>query len=309
MMGGFYGMTGVTLTLSPIAVASFKPLVKSLDTSTNRPILSCLKRDLEEMIKFLEGLPSVYKDPQANRAMAKLRNNLYKTEQEKLELEKYLEGQEKMLSTLVANGSTNLSELSKEAYEIICKLHASLDKIKFFYNNVNYSAESSGVSVFGEKLYILRPQSRAVLNNRLATVYKNPNNQRLTHAQFETLKKDLSTLEEYLFDGERLVEFSDVNDNVKKVEPLVTCMNEEYFNNLFGFNLTQDDYYKIGKELDAIGLIGFNVYGKELFDDFRKSVSFSGFSDLYIYKGTDLYNFTLDLRDVVDNYEFLGGGK
>ena len=98
----------------------------------------------------------MYKDPQANRAMAKLRNNLYKTEQEKLELEKYLEGQEKMLSTLVANGSTNLSELSKEAYEIICKLHANLDKIKFFYNNVNYSAESSGISVFGEKLYILK---------------------------------------------------------------------------------------------------------------------------------------------------------
>ena len=96
-----------------------------------------------------------------------------------------------------------------------------------------------------------------------------------------------------MFDGEKLIEFSDVDDNVKKVEPLVTCMNEEYFNNLFNFSLTQEQYYNIGKELDRIGLAGFNVYGKELFEDFRKSVSFSGFSDLYIFTKELIYTILL----------------
>lgn len=305
MIARFYGLSAVTLTMSPIGLGSYKELTSVLDSSTNKIIISVLRRDLEELLKFLESLPTVYEDPSCNRVATKLRLGKYKSEQEKKQLEESLEGKPKILSTMIGSESGTLNKLSDGAYKIVQELLNNIDRIRFFHSNIYYGDDNSGVTVLGEKLYILRAQSRTVLNYRLSKIYKSKT--RLTTAQYNSLNRDLDILESYICENDNQINFSEIASTTKEVEYQVCSMDVNYFNNKLGLNLTEDDYYKITKELSEVGLFGFTTYNKELYEDFLKSCSFSSSSDLKIYPNQALYGLCKDLREIVSSYEFTEG--
>ena len=305
MIGRFYGLTGVNLVLSPVSVSSYKNLVKSMDTAVNRPILSCLKRELEELINFLNSLNYTYETAEARRAYAKLLRKRYDTEEERVELENFLSNQTKTLSPSVFTKDNSTVELSNLALKIVKELYSRMDRIKFFYDNIAYSDDNSGVSVFGEKLYTLRVQSRASLNNRLFRIYKKNNNGKLDQRQLDRLRGDIEILKEYVIDTP-IQSNQSISNSIQSIEDTVVCVDSDYFNNLFDVNCTEEDYYNVSEEVLNLGLVGFTPYTKQFFKDFLSTVSLSGVADLYILPDDPIYGFLKDLEEVLSNFDNMG---
>lgn len=306
-MEGFYGLTGVSLALSPVPLRSYSKVVKSLDNSSNRKSLTILKKELEMVIKFLEGLSASYEDRESNIAKAMLsarRDSL--TEEQISNYEKQLEGKQLIISRQQKCDNGYL-DLSDGAYAIVTELHNKIDTIKFFYDKLHYQVEStsSGVSAFGEALYILRMQNRPTLNRKLKRF--SSDSRILSETLLGKLESEVMILEPYL--SESKVEMTDYQnlDILEEMEKSVRAMNAEYFNSLLMLELTEEDYYNISLELDKFGLCGFNIYNSEFFDEFLKTASLSNMSDLYIYPSSDLYNFVLDIREVVDSIKAVEG--
>lgn len=309
MLAGFYGLSAITLTLSPLSITSFTKLVNSLDTPTNRIILSYLKRDFEECIKTLESMDSVYESPDARRMSVMLRQGRYNTEEEKLELEEKLSREKKILSPMFSKEGS-LSKLSEGAYVIIKRLYNNLDKMKFFYNNLNYGDKvDDGLTAFGERLYILRIQSEYGLINRLTKLYKVKH---LSKGMLDNLEHDVKVLSSYLVDKDSEdgdTNWSSLEESFNSIKDLIIRMNSNYFNEELGLDLSDEEYYKITMELSSIGLVGFSIYTESFMNDFLSKVSLSNTTNLRITQDKPLYSIVERLEEVVENYEILWGGK
>jgi hypothetical protein len=312
VIGKFFGLSAVTLSLSTVNPITFPKLVESLDTASDRVLLTVLKKDLEELIKFLEGLPAVYEVPELNRISAMLNHKRYSSEEERQEMEKKLEGHAKVLSRVVGGSSVN--KLSDGAYKIIEILYSRLNMIKYFYNNIHYSDSNSGVTVLNEKLYLLRESNIWRIENafykkfnELNKSYKGRNNKNRKEV-VNKLREDYKILETYLTDQEVSYNIPKIKESVTQLEEVVKYMNIDYFNSLLEMELTEEQYFSITLELHECGLVGFSIYTEQLFEQFRQTASMSGSSDLFIYKETALYEFSKFIKKILETYNAIEGG-
>lgn len=306
-IGDFYGLTGVNLVLSDINIQQFKELVKSLDTNTNRPILNLLKDDLEYLKKSLESLPFQYADREAIIASAKLKGGRYADEDEKEDLEIFLRSQRKVLSRHFVKSDNSMFQVSDCSFEILKALYNRKDKVDTLLKFITVGEDNSGVMVFGQTLYRLKTRSRSYLNNLLYNRFGHYSN---SEDYLENFKDEVDTLNEYVSDTARtsVNQDSPVKPNLEFMKTLTSNMGVDYFNNLLGENFTFSDYFNSSKELVEVGVVGFNVFSKEFFRDFVSTVSFDSLGDLSIYPGTDLFDFILDLREILENYRKIYGG-
>lgn len=296
----FYGLSAVMLTLSPIPISAFKESVRALDTSVNRQNLHLLKYDLEKLMEFIDNLPTMYESIDARRAQAKLKSGRYSSEEEKAELEEFLVNQPKTLSRVLNSEDNRSTKVSDLSYEILSTLLDRRSRIQFFYDNTSYSKANSGVQVLGDKLYLLRNYRRSLLNNRIYKMYKG-----ISSKDVDMLEKDVVLLESYLNDGERVASSNKVEKALAELGSIIDKIDVNFLNNLFDADASLEEYYDSCLELDSLGLFGFTPFIRECFNTFKTSVSVSASSDTDIYKGTDLYNFVLDLREVLDSYKSL----
>lgn len=306
MLGRFYGLTGITLTLSPVSVTSYKKLVSAMDTSANRAILSVLKRDLFELINFLDNFPIIYKDSKLEKISTYLKLNKYKNEEEKLDWERQLEGADKIISKRFRSAKLGNVILSDTAHSVIQELINNKNRAVFFHNAIEYSNENSGVIVFGEKLYILRNRGRSYLDEKMKKLYSGSS----LKFKLPAIKKDLSVLENYIGEGTPTNVESNLSYESDNMKQLVSNLDEDYFNTKLDLDLTNEEYYNLSVELMDLGLFGFSVYSKEMYCDFEQSVSFAGGSDINIYQTEKpgLYGLILDLKEVVENFDCLERG-
>lgn len=305
MIGRFYGLSGVCLLLSPLSITSYKNMVKALDTATNRDILRVLKVDLEEIKNFLNSMPSSYKNKEALRADIMLKTGRYKDEEEKKSLEDFLISQEKSISKQFNDSEGNLVTLSDCSYSIISSVNSKADRLEFYLSNLDYTGDSEGIEkAFGESITTLRSRNRVSLNNIIYRAYGDG----VSPAQYDNFKKEIELLNSYLTEKKKEIRSTDLSSVVSSNEKLIMSMDVEYFNSILDGEFTYEDYYKALFELHEIGLVGFSVYSPMFLEEFKKSVSLLGASDLSILKGTDLYDFTLDLNEVIDNFEILKKG-
>ena len=306
-IGGFYGLTGVNLLLSDINVIQFKELVKSLDTSTNRPILNSLKDDLEYLKDSLNSLPFQYESRDAIIASARLKGGRYEDDDEKEELENFLKTQTKILSRHFVKKDKSTIRLTDCSFDVLRVLYERRDKIDTFLKFIVIGEDNSGVSVLGQTLYRLKSRSRGYLNN---VFYNKFGHYRNSEDALELLKDDVETLEEYMNDSQTPIASKDlVKKHLKVMYDLTSAMNVDYFNTLVCNNYSFEDYYNSCKELVEIGVVGFNVFTKEFYKDFCSTVSLETSGDLSIYPDTDLYDFVLELKEILYNYEKIGGVK
>jgi len=316
-MYGFFGMTSTMISISPICdmrPVRFKGMLKYLDTSANRELLLVLKKDFQELIKFLEGLPVQYKGRDERIAYAKLVTKKYNSEEEKIKLEESLKGKEKALSPVLENSLNKKAKISDEAYKVINYLFNRLDKIKKLdscieISDVNHSDEMA----FGQRLYLLKNRSKDQLTRLFSQIYKG----NLNNSLLENLIKDLNLLTSKLEledGGLENKEIADINfsDWKRTGTEFVNFLTIENINNVLELNLNEDGYFVLSKELYDLGLVGFSVYSKNFNDQFLEVISES-YTTTTIKEGTDLYDFTLDLRETVDSLMSLakdsGGDK
>lgn len=301
-IGGFFGLTGVSLCLSPVDLSSFKEMVAALDTPTNRSVLAVLHEELRHVKEFLESLPVVYSTPAARKAAAMLKRGRYSSGEEKLELEQILASDTPTLARTVGNSSGELIEMSEPAYKIIQALLDAKDNLEYFYSHTNYSSDTSGVSVFGVKLYLLRSFSEGFLMSKLEKIYKVKSSQKI-----DQLKKDVQLLRSYCVDSQPVHSDSPVLKIINQHRDLFTSLDCSYFNSLLGLDLTVEDYVAVSKELCNLGLIGFTIFTPRRFKDFCETISLAFTSDLSIVSGTPLYNLVGFLEEVLDNYACVKG--
>lgn len=305
MIGRFYGLSGVNLLLSPLSITSYKSMVKALDTSTNRDILKILKLDLEEIKNFLNSIPSSYTNKEALRADIMLKTGRYKDEDEKTSLEQFLSTQEKSISKQFNDSDGNLITLSDCSYSIISAVNNKKDKLNFYLSNLTYTSDSEGIEkAFGESITTLRSRNRVSLNNIIHRAYSKG----ISTAQYDNLKKEVELLNSYLTEQKKEIHSIDLSSVISSIETLIRSMDCNYFNSILDKEFTYEDYYKSVFELYNVGLIGFSLYSSMFLTEFKNSVSLLSTSDLSIIKGTDLYDFTLDLNEVIDNFEILKKG-
>lgn len=304
MIGGFYGFTAVTLGLSRLNVVNFVSMLKALDTPTNRIQLVHLKKDFEELFKSLDSVSKGYSTGEGRRAYIKLSRKLYKTEEEKASLEKVLENESFSVSDFQVDRDGNnvkLSPLAKAVLEYLVSPNFT-NKIKQFNERLQYSSEESGITVFGSKLHLMLHQSRQSLDARVSRIFKG----RFTSRTLKTLEEQVEILESYERDTP-VFEDNKIDAAMKKAEDAISSMDADYFNNLFfkdkEVNYSIYDYYDVSLELFALGIVGFTPFLSMCFQEFKSSCSLEDSTDLSIYRGTVLYDFTNDLREVVDSYK------
>lgn len=310
MLGGFYGFTAVTLGLSPVSIVSYSEMVKALDTATNRIQLIHFKKDLEELLKSLGEVSKGYSTSEGRRAHIMLSRKHYKSDEEKANLEKFLEKESVTVSEVQVDKNGNNAKLSPLAKSVLEYLVSSafLDRINFFLNKLQYSGEESGVTVLGSKLHLLIQQPRGSLDSRIARIYK----KRFTLRDVNKLEEQVEILESYKKDIIPMETQDRLGQSIEKAKMACEKMNIDYFNSLFfseEVNYTIEDYYRVSKELYQIGIVGFTPFIKMCQQEFLSSCSRVGTSDLGIYPGSDLYSFVDDLREALDSYKAIGGEK
>lgn len=313
MLGGFYGLTGVNLILSPISFVTFKELIKGLDTKANRFQLAVLKSELNDVLKFLGSFPVVYSDPKLTKLSAELRR-LKKSEDKDYarinEIEDILNANsdKQALSLIGMKGvhRTELSEQARTVIEFLLKKKSLIEKYESLIPNTEN--EESGVSVFGRPLYLLRPKSRVYLDY----FYYNTYTESLTN--LDSLSRDVNLLTSLTIstkDKLRQAGNSKVSRLHDEAKRLVLSMDLDYFDRLFGFeNTSLKFYYDLSEELMEIGLYLFNVFPEDLFNEFDSTVSMDTDTDLRIsedaYPG--MYKFVSDIKEAYDSYLAVQGG-
>lgn len=306
-MNGIFGMTATMFMLSPygeLKSSVFKDFIKNLDNYTNRNTLVVFKKDLSELIKFLENLPFQYENREDKITYAKLLAKKYKDDNEKELLEKSLEGKSKVLSPSFGISGSNLSKVSNEAKIIINKLLVRLNNAKRFESLINVSStRNSDESALGEKVYRLKTKNRSQLVRLFSDIYS----QDLDSKLFLTLQSDVKLLFSKLSDiDERDSEINTKSANIKKWlnrgDSVANSLDINYLNGLIGVELSEDDYFNLSKELNSYGLVGFSIYTPEFNKEFRKTFSES-FADTKIYPNTDLYDFVLDLNKTLNSIQ------
>ena len=255
-----------------------------------------------------------YKGRDERIAYAKLVTKKYNSEEEKITLEESLKGKEKALSPVLENSLNKKAKISDEAYKVINYLFNRLDKIKKLdscieISDVNHSDEMA----FGQRLYLLKNRSKDQLTRLFSQIYKG----NLNNSLLENLIKDLNLLTSKLEledGGLENKEIADINfsDWKRTGTEFVNFLTIENINNVLELNLDEDGYFALSKELYDLGLVGFSVYSKNFNDQFLEVISES-YTTTTIKEGTDLYDFTLDLREAVDSLMSLakdsGGDK
>lgn len=301
MIGRFYGLSGINLILSPMSFSTFKSLVTRLDTFANRSILSSLKRELEEMIKFIDKLPLTYADPNLAKKESYVRMNKYQGK-ELEEVKAELERSEKVLSRSILTRTSKVVSMSDGALALLGKLANNRDRAVKFCESIKYSNENSGASVFGEKLYLLRKRSEPYIINKMAEAYKNSFSLGHERASLENLRQDVATLDAY-----SKVSDSDLTPRTLSdgVDSIINRMDYTYFNNVLDLDLNEKEYYDLTLELRKIGLHGFSVYTKQFYNEFLNSTSQDLDSDISISKERTqgLFNIKEHLERVLSNFE------
>ena len=313
MIGKFYGLTGVNLVLSSVSFARFKSLVSAMDSSANRYSLSVLKKELSEILTFLEKFPVVYEDRELNKIQSKLRRAKKERDQDGLfdderdsEIKEWEEilanNEDKKTISFMARGANGNVELSEGARRIIEKLSSRTNLINDYFKNLEYSTEESGITVFGRPLYLLRNRSRAYLNNWLYDIYGTE----LNKGSVSSLKNDLNILLDRCKDGVSTQSRSKLLSRTDDVKDSVVCMNSEYFDRLLEFDepMSEEYYYNVSLELMNLGLFGFNIYSREFFEEFKSNTSFDNNSDLFIYSEAheSMHNLVQDLEESLESY-------
>ena len=314
MIGGFYGLTGVNLILSPIAFVTFRELIRGIDTQANRYQLAVLKAELNDILKFLDEFPIIYSDPKLNKISSLLRREKKSTNPDYdkvMEWTKLLESNSDKVeiasSAVIASGNITISPQAKVFIEFLLNKRDLIKKYESLIPNTE--KESSGLAVFGQPIYLLRNRRRVSLDYCFNGVHGEVTN------NLESLKRDVDLLSSLLVEDNNFSlepKKTKISKMYDEVERVVLSMNLEYFDRLFGFSDTSlEFYYNLSNELMDLGLYLFNIFPEDLFNEFSTTVSLNTDTDLYISNNTypEMYRFITDVKEAYDSLVAVNGGE
>ena len=85
--------------------------------------------------------------------------------------------------------------------------------------------------------------------------------------------------------------------------------DESFYNEIFGLNLTKEEYVKIFDNLMNCGIIGLNFEASKLFLQVASCLTYSKENDLYLAEDNSLFTVTRYLERIIDSYELNTGDK
>lgn len=307
-IGGFFGLTGFNLLLSHLSKKQFIDMVNSLDTNTNRIRLVVLKEELNHILSFLEHSKRIYDNPEAIKAERALKfgrtlDGQELSQEARKSLQDLISNTTKSISRQQVSADGDLVTLDDNSYKVMQFLSQNERDLKFYLNHLSVTSdEISTQNVLGAKLYILKIEKRSTLINRFLRAYD-------TGIDYERLTKEVDILLQH-FDTE---DTPKVNSNILKVvddiTPLVTTFDENQLNDILDLDLDKKGYVDLSTQLEKVGLIGLTPFTPELFQIFMDTCGLHDASDLTITPSCDLYRFTLDLVEVLNDYKFFKKGE
>ena len=336
----FYGLSGVQLVLLNLTPGILKSYIKPLDNTIDYKRALELKSELQTLKYNLSCLNVNYASPEGR----KLKRQLSKHEQgERILADNELEQIKSRLAEIpetVIGSKLYGRPLSPEECTILNELRKKTGVIDRYLKCIEDRIFADR-RVYGVKLSYAVNMSSNYIMNILSSEIKNSNKATLPnlYKRYKTdieFVKGLNEVEvrQDLADEELPIEIgntelvkvkscildaSNNNEAFKKntnMNLLLTIYNqckifndESFYNEIFGLNLTKEEYVKIFDNLMNCGIIGLNFEASKLFLQVASCLTYSKENDLYLAEDNSLFTVTRYLERIIDSYELNTGDK
>lgn len=306
MFHKFYGLTAVNIIMSGVSPKLFR---RCLESSKKDPVvLALLLKQFENLQTKLSEIPNSYievKDKAAFARMIRLKKD-NPNDPEIENIEKYLKDRPYNIAPFVIRDGEKypISDLSKS---IILYLKGKVNLMETYSNSISveYTVEKE-VLYFNYPVQRLRGFSEGYLRLLFKGFAKrHMTNTGLSDEFWSYIDKFIKEILGYVNDStEETLNLSDAL--IVDLDRFIQGLDIRYFNGILGTDATLEEYYESSLQLHDLGLVGFNPFIKEVYDEFKRTYNPVYFSDVFVRTDSDLYSFVTDLKRASDSNLSIG---